>query len=385
MCAKGKNTYAEWAAQLGLISGKLVSRQAVWDRMTPRAASFGEALLKRALAKIGGNFKIDSQLLAPFGRVLLQDSTVLKLPDSLSEQFPGNTSRGEKKSQVRIQTILNLTGFRFLHFGLSGFTKNDQSSSGEVLAFARKGDLVIRDLGYFALATFAEMLDRGIQFLSRLRFGMIIRTPEGRQLDLSKLLKRKRIVDIRVLLGNQQVPVRLIMIPLPEAIANERIRKAKCDRDRRLNHSEQYYLWQRYAVLITSVDHQTWTATQVQEVYKIRWQIEMIFKSWKSGAGLTAILHEKVADAQRVKTVLYLFLLFICLVTEKIINPIMHRLRRKRQVDLSIFKAINFATRNFIEVISCSNSMLTKLMQRHCCYDKRKDRKSITDLILNLA
>jgi Transposase DDE domain len=385
MCAKGKNTYAEWAVQVGLISGKLVSRQAMCDRMTPRAASFAEALLKTVLAKICGKFKIDSQLLAPFGRVLLQDSTVLKLPDSLSEQFPGNTSRGEKKSQVRIQTILNLTSFRFLHFGLSGFTKNDQSSSGEILTYARKGDLVIRDLGYFSLATFAEMLDRGVHFLSRLKFGVTIKTPEGKQLDLSKLLKRKNTVDIKVLLGNQQVPVRLIMIPLPEAIANERIRKAKCDRDRRLNHSAQYYLWQRYAVFITSVDQQTWTAKQAHEVYKIRWQIEMVFKSWKSGAGLTTILHEQVANAERVKTVLYLFLLFICLVTEKIINPVIHRIRSKGEVQLSIIKAINFIMRNFTEVISCSTAALTKLMQRHCCYDKRKDRRTLTDLILNLA
>jgi hypothetical protein len=111
------------------------------------------------------------------------------LPDSLSEQFPGNTSRDEKKSQARVQTILNVIRFGLLHVGLSGFTKNDQSSSGEILTYVRKGDIVKRDPGYFALATFAEMLDHGVHFLSRLKLGISIRTPDGRQLSLSKLLE----------------------------------------------------------------------------------------------------------------------------------------------------------------------------------------------------
>jgi hypothetical protein len=366
-------------------SGKAVSRQAVWERMTVRAASFAEALLKHILAKTAGSSKIDSRLLAPFGRVLLQDSTVLKLPDTLAELFPGNTSRGEKKSQVRIQTILNLKGLRFLHFGLSGFTKNDQSASSEILPVARKGDLVIRDLGYFVLATFSEMLNSGVHFLSRLRFGVCIKTPDGKPLNLSKMLKKKHIVDIRVLVGKQEVPVRLIMIPLPEAVADERVRKAKSDRDKRLNHNAEYYLWLRYAIFITSVDEQTWTPKQAEEVYRIRWQIEIIFKSWKSGAGLNTILHEKVADAERVKTVLYLFLLFICLVTEQIINPVIHRIRKKSNRELSIIKAINFIMRNLVEVLSHTTTKLTSLMQKHCCYDKRKDRTTMTDLILNLA
>jgi IS4 transposase len=93
------------------------------------------------------------------------------------------------------------------------------------------------------------------------------------------------------------------MIPLPASVANERIRKAKCDRDKRVNHGEEYYLWLRYSVLITSVGEQVWTPTQIAEVYGVRWQIEIIFKSWKSGAGLNKLLHERVTDANRVKVV----------------------------------------------------------------------------------
>ena len=67
----------------------------------------------------------------------------------------------------------------------------------------------------------------------------------------------------------------------------------------------------RYAVFVTDVNEQVWTSQQAENVYRVRWQIEMIFKSWKSGAGLDTILHEKVACAKRVKTVLNLFLLFL--------------------------------------------------------------------------
>ena len=40
MCSNGKNTFAQWAIQIGLISGNAVSRQVVWDRIDKHPSQF---------------------------------------------------------------------------------------------------------------------------------------------------------------------------------------------------------------------------------------------------------------------------------------------------------------------------------------------------------
>jgi hypothetical protein len=380
MCSKSKNTFAEWAIQIGLISNSTVSRQGVWDRVQISASQFAEDLLKRFLLLHSGLGK-SRGLFSAFGKVLLQDSTVLNLPVVLANVFAGNTSRGKQKSQVRIQTVINVKCMRFLHFSLSGFTSNDQSASGQIMQYARKGDLVIRDLGYFVSQTFEDMLKAEVHFVSRLKYGLLLKTPSGKAIKLSGLLKKRKLVDMQVLIGVRQLPVRLIMIPLPASVTNERIRKAKCDRDKRINHSEEYYLWLRYSVLITSVGEQVWAPAQIAEVYGVRWQIEIIFKSWKSGAGLHKLLHERVTDANRVKVIIYLFLLFICLFTEKVFNPVKVKIATKTGKELSLIKAINFVTKNLTQVIGSTTNKLWRIMALHCCYDLRTNRRNMADLI----
>jgi hypothetical protein len=43
---------------------------------------------------------------------------------------------------------------------------------------------------------------------------------------------------------------------------------------------------QEYTVLVTNVPRRVLTARQVAEVYRLRWQIELLFKEWKSYANL---------------------------------------------------------------------------------------------------
>jgi hypothetical protein len=380
MCSKGKNTFAEWAVQIGFSGGDPVSRQAVWERAHGSASHFAEDLIKRFLLLHSG-LGSSRDLFKQFGKVLLQDSTIINLPVVLSPFFKGNITKGEQKSQVRIQTIINVKCMRFLHFSLSGFTSNDQSASSQILDYARKGDLVIRDLGYFVSQTFEAMLKAEVEFVSRLRFGLQLKTPSGEALPLSGLLKRNRLVDMQILIGSRQLPVRLVMIPLPQAVVNERVRRAKRDSYQRVNHSEEYYLWLRYSTYITTVSQDVWTPTQLAEVYGIRWQIEMIFKSWKTGAGLHKLLHEKVTDADRVRLVIYLFLLFICLFTEKIYNPLKAKIANKTRKALSLMKVMNFLMKNIQEVIGCSKNKLCRMMTKNCCYDLRTNKRNMTDLI----
>jgi hypothetical protein len=71
----------------------------------------------------------------------------------LSKVYPGNKNRtGKNFSVFKIQAIYDLLAERFVAFSTSGFTRNDQRASADILDLARKGDLVLRDLGYFVLS-----------------------------------------------------------------------------------------------------------------------------------------------------------------------------------------------------------------------------------------
>ena len=379
-CCNGNNTFSEWALQISMLSGKRVSKQAVFDRLNEHTTAFARQLLEQVLlGQSARNFS--SALFKNFKKVLLQDSTTLRLPQVLSSFFPGNQCRGEQKAIARVQSIFDIKAMRFIDFSLRAFTNNDQSASGDIVREISKGDLVIRDLGYFAIAVFERIIKAEAHFISRLKYGVTITDREGKLILMKDLLKQSRAVDRWVYIGKEKkVWVRLVMLPVPSAKAAEKIRKARKDRDARISHSKEYYQWLKFNIYITTVDKDVWTAKQVYQAYKVRWQIEIIFKSWKTGFNLQHVLHEGCTNEHRVRVNIFLMLLFMCLFMKKLY------LRYKKEIELttdrriSILRLSMYASKNIKEIIALPDKFLKEIIMLHCCYEKRSDRINMTDL-----
>jgi Transposase DDE domain len=379
-CCNGNRTFSEWALQIGLLSGTTVSKQGLFERVHAACAIFAKQLLEQVLLQQSGKNFV-SHLFEGFNKVVLQDSTTLRLPQVLSKLFPGNHSRGEQKAVARIQSIFDIKAMRFINFSLGAFTQNDQSASGSILSLVKKGDLVIRDLGYFSLAVFEKLIKNEVHFLSRLRYGVTLTDQQGKQVLLQDLLKQKKGVDRWVYIGNEKkVWVRLVMIPVPPRQAADKIRKAKQDRDARLNHSQQYYQWLKFNVYITTADKDIWTAREVYRAYSVRWQIEIIFKSWKSGFNLQHILHEGCTNENRVRVSIFLMLLFICLFMQKIYVRYKKVIEKNNGKKISLLKLSLYVSKNIKEIITIPDKLLKEIILLHCCYDKRSDRINMTDL-----
>jgi hypothetical protein len=274
------------AAVIGLVARLAYTKQALHKRLNATVEQF---LARVATALFGelGQCVHRQDWLRPFRRVLLHDSTVQALPDHLADLFPGSgNQRQKKRAALKIQFIADLLNATVVHCSLSGFTRNDQAAAPDILAVVRSGDLVLRDLGYFALPVLAAIELKGASFLSRFKYGVGVYDLTGQPLNLARVLKAQGHFDREVLLGANRVRARLVALPTPEAVANERRRKARANRDRRSVPNRERLGLLGWNIFLTNVPRAVWPAKALAPLYRLRWRIEIIFKAWKSHLGL---------------------------------------------------------------------------------------------------
>jgi hypothetical protein len=189
-CFTRCNTYSSWAWAIGAITGEEVSKQALFKRMNERTESFASKLFSHVLNARLSVVK-QERLFKLFQRVLLGDSTTLSLPQNLVKDFPGNVAHGEQKAVARLQCIINIKSMQWLQLSLKAFTNNDQSASSDVLPLLKKGDLLIRDLGYFVLKALGGIIEKKAFFISRLRYGITLYELTGEEIGWKDLCKKK--------------------------------------------------------------------------------------------------------------------------------------------------------------------------------------------------
>lgn len=302
---------SRWAILLGVLGNRCVSKQSIWERITDRAADFLQQTLGLVLAeRIAPRTRTVPAALRAFARVLIQDSTTISLAARLAKFFPGSRNQcGSKHGQLKIQALFDLISQRFLSFSLSGFDRNDQAAALDVLPGLQAGDLVLRDLGYFVAESFQRIAQAEAFFLSRLRLDTGLFDPRTElPLPLLKKLRSAGQLDLKVLVGRQKLPARLVAIPLPAAVAAERRRKARQNRDKRCQPNATYLALLGWAIFITNVDRQVLSARAVAEVYGLRWRIETIFKAWKSHFRITQVPEGSPAQ---LRAIVYARLIFV--------------------------------------------------------------------------
>jgi hypothetical protein len=157
--------------------------------------------------------------------------------------------------------------------------------------------LTIADLGYFCLDALRTIAEKGAYFLIRYLYPTALLTPQKDRIDLLALLRSETsdYMDQPVLLDCQpqhRISCRMIALRMPQAVAEERRRKAiahAAKRSRGETRSKDYLYLLGWALFLTNASTRMLSVAQVTCLYRVRWQIELIFKLWKSYCGLNAI------------------------------------------------------------------------------------------------
>jgi hypothetical protein len=368
----GKNSYWTWAHELSVIIGTTISKQAIFYRMNNAWIDTLKALVVKVVHQQALK-QVKHNLFKGFKNVWIQDSTCIYLPRILIRKFRGSVVNGKQNSVAKLNVVFNALSGLCPLMQWESFTVSEQSLSSSILGIAKAGDLVIRDLGYLVLNVFTKMAEEGIFFLSRWKYKIVLYdATTKKEIDLLKLLKGKSYVDIDVLCGrDEKLKARLVVIKLPPAQAAERIRKAKKDGKKKTNHNAEYYALLSYVIFITNVTETTWNHKQVAMAYRVRWNIEILFKSWKSGLNIERMIPDAKIHTERVESILYLLLLYISWFQLLAYAPLRWVFQQKGKC-FSIIKAAKWMMANTERWM---NGEITLSMERemlyYCCYESR--------------
>jgi hypothetical protein len=285
---------AEDLAQLAAQCGAAVTPQAIDQRQTPALVAFLKRLFQDATRLVVGSDRALAPLLERFPRVIVLDSTTLTLPDSERDTYAGcGGSHGGGAAAVKLQTELDLRSGAVAHVAIEPGRSPDGATPRQ---HARQGAGALRltDLGYFDVAVFAALALAQEFFLSRWQYGTHVWEPGGGRLDLRAWLGRQvgPWIDRPILLGeSQRLACRLIAWRLPAEQANRRRQKLRRDYRDKYGHepSAERLAWCDWTVLVTNVPADRLTPPEAAVLYRARWQVELLFKRWKS-QGLVAAL-----------------------------------------------------------------------------------------------
>lgn len=264
--------------------GVRVTKQSLQDRFNQNAVEFitqalNEALSIRLNLKAGLTHRV-------FKRIIVWDSTQVQLPESFCTKYRGHGG-GASAAGLKLQYGFDIISQKIIVMLVQDAVQSDLHQE---LHDLEKSDLRIEDLGYFNLKRFEKIIQGKAFFLSRHRFNVTVfeyRNETYEELDLIKLARRMKAGDRRIIsvyLGQKEkLPVRMIVEKVPEQLASEKRRKLKTDKhNKRRGLSQKRLLLCSLNIYITNTREDQIPADQIRYYYSLRWQIEIIFKSWKS-------------------------------------------------------------------------------------------------------
>ncbi len=370
-----------------------ISCQALSYRINSKSAvTFLECILNRAIWK---NLETVSdagaaESLLPFNRIFIEDSTQCILNEKLAEDFKGSGGSASA-SALKINLIYELSYKIIQDLYITDCREPDQSLSVRIFNHLQAGDLVIRDLGYFKIDVLTLIAEAEAFFLSRLLKGVkVYLTPDknGSAMAPGKYITENHpdqsVIGIDVFIGAQRLPGRLIVYKLPDDVVNARRRKANAAAKKKggklsKDHSE----WLRFSIYITNAGEDILPPETVGTVYRIRWQIELIFKSWKSLLNIHVL---KGTVPERIKCYLYGRLIVIAVMTVLYSYASRYALRQFQR-EVSEYKLICWLKRlKRLEKIIFSGMIGEILIELkrdilRNCKQKRK-RKTVRELVL---
>ncbi|MGK8688725.1 IS4 family transposase [Bacillus cereus] len=375
----------------------LISPEGPNQRFNATAVQFLQQLLAELLnQKLSSTKLISSPYTSIFKRIRILDSTAFQLPDVFSSVYPG-AGGCSHTAGVKIQLEYDLLSGQFLHIHTGSGKQHDRTYGSLCAPTVAANDLCIRDLGYFHLKDLQYIQDKKAYYISRIKSNTRIyqknSTPDYFQDGRIKKGTEYIQIDMEVLMNSLQpgqiceifdafvgmtdkVPTRVIVHRLTKEQQQKRLQDQTVrEKKKGMKYSPRSKRLSGINVYMTNTPTDIVPMGQVHDRYSLRWQIEILFKTWKS---FFHIHHCKKIKRERLECHLYGQLIAILLC-----SSIMFQMRKllltKKKQELSEYKAIYMIKDYFsllFRSIQKDTQELSKILLRLFNLLHRNGRKS---------
>ncbi|MCB2323732.1 IS4 family transposase, partial [Clostridium tagluense] len=267
----------------------------------------------------------------------------------------------------------------------------------------------LRDLGYFNFEDFLDIEKRKAFYISRLKPNIAVYidsnnieyykngTPKKSSLfkriyisDIMKQMsdgKHYELKDVYIGQG-KKLKTRLILYKLTNEQLKKRSEKSKKNAKKKgIKKSDNTIELLGISMYITNIEQEVLSAKQVYEVYELRWQIEIIFKTWKSIFHIHAVKQVKI---ERFQCQLYGKLILLLLSSSVMFKMRTLEMENKEleaseikvsgivhgYIDRLYFDLIKFPSRTLNNVKSVFENVLKNGLKSH-----KKDKKTVFDIL----
>lgn len=254
-----------------------IDRASFYKHFNDEAAEFLRHLVNHACDLVFPE-KAASECLRAFTKVLIQDSTILKLRKAMAERWPG----AGMKAGAKLNVVLCANG------GGANKIRIAKGSKGEVklatINAGIKGALLIFDMGYQSLKNFARIEHQGGYFLTRLKesFHPTIAnssvTCRGNAIPLEGRPVWAVVAQLKRAILDVTIAVRVSRKGQPGPIPLE-------------GHCTEIREWRvvglrnaetgTYHLYLTNIPADWLTAEQIGLAYSYRWEVERLFAEFK--------------------------------------------------------------------------------------------------------
>ena len=309
----------------GFDQARRIFQQLSGDHIWPRpfqmrfkstaAVELFAAAFESAVARWRHRRRIEHPLTKHFADIVAIDSTIIQLNDRLRRVFPGHMHAA---AELKATLAISVFGLVPLIARLSSRKIHDSKLFPELSTFS-PGALLLFDNAYAAYGKLGEIAGAGLHFIAPMRrHGMphVLRVRRGPKRVRAKVASASRAVPLRSLLGRDvrvadtwdldvlvrpsvgddrgPIPMRLVIRP---------------------GRKRSYFY-------LTNVSHR-WKAEAVAELYRLRWQIELVFKELKQHLSLEAVPTKDPRAAQ-----VFVWASLLALTVSRTVTAVLTPLRR---------------------------------------------------------
>ena len=278
-----------------------ISPEGLHQRISSSGVEFLKKMLSVAL-ELSVSRLIDEsvpEILRQFHKVHLLDSTQTSLPEELREIWIGSGGCASE-SAMKFHLMLDYKNGKYENISITDGISPDQNYIDEAIKRLNSGELLIDDLGYFKQEAVMDIDQKGAYFLCRFNHRNDLYTEKDSNLvkfDLMNELMQAQEVgrelcdfDVWFSKHGRKLKIRLVCKVAPEEVARNRRKNAmKIAKKKGRKPTKKHLFFLGWDLYITNVDRSMLEARSVDLVHKVRWYIELVFKSWKSYHGLEQV------------------------------------------------------------------------------------------------